>query len=71
VLKETDWKVESEAFVQTIEEGLVYVNIPAGTYYHISDQEDLRVGVSATATTLPASIGLAFYSCCKNKPHRF
>jgi hypothetical protein len=33
VLAETDWSVsnESEEFVQTIEENLVYVTIPGGT----------------------------------------
>jgi hypothetical protein len=41
VLEETDWKVESEAFVQTIDEELVYITIPAGTAAkHIIDQRD-------------------------------
>lgn len=75
ILEETDWTVsdESEAFVQTIEEPLVYVTIPSGTAAkHIKDQSDLKTGVSvedytfSTATTV-----LAFYSCCVNKPHRF
>jgi hypothetical protein len=40
VLAETDWNVESETFVQTIDEALVYVTIPAGTSaIHILDQD--------------------------------
>ena len=31
VLKNTDWVVESEAFVQKVEEALVYIAIPANT----------------------------------------
>lgn len=53
VLKDTDWTVSewTEAFVQTNEEALVYLTTPpllddANSVYHITDQQDLRFGVS-------------------------
>jgi hypothetical protein len=30
-LQETDWSVDSEIFVQTVDEALIYVKVPAGT----------------------------------------
>ena len=77
-LRETDWDVESETFVQTVEENLVYLVATKNwnTVYHITDQqqdpEGLKAGISATPTELKeGSVVLAFYSSCKNKPHRF
>jgi hypothetical protein len=39
VLKETDWEVESEVLVETVEESLVYVMLPKNgiTVTHIKD----------------------------------
>jgi uncharacterized protein with von Willebrand factor type A (vWA) domain len=38
VLSETDWDVDSEAFVEKVEDNLVYINIPDGTMvYPIMD----------------------------------
>ena len=77
-LAETDWEVESETFIQTVEEALVYITIPAGTTaVHIKDQEQdsegLMSGVDCSETiTFSSDVNvLAFYSSCKNKPHRF
>jgi hypothetical protein len=77
-LSETDWNVESEVFVQTVEEALVYVSVPAGTKAkHIKDQvkdEDGKYSVGVTDedfTFTSKSTILAFYSSCINKPHRF
>lgn len=73
VLKETDWSVQSEAFVQTIEENLVYVKFPSGTYNKITDQQssNYNTGISSAPVSLTGGTALAFYSSCKNKPHRF
>jgi hypothetical protein len=80
LLDETDWKVglTSETIVQTVEDALVYITIPAGTtIYHLLDQResDRTCGVTVedeAGDTLKNSItALAFYTSCKNKPHRF
>ena len=80
VLKETNWTVSdsSEAFVQKIEEALVYITIPARTTAHlIQDQTSLEHGVNqddeidTTFEFQTESTCLAFYSSCTNKPHRF
>lgn len=77
VLAETNWSVDSEVFIQTVDEALVYVQIPAGTKAkHILDQSDDNLNVGITIEDedyefVEASTVLAFYSCCKNKPHRF
>lgn len=79
VLEETDWTVaaDSEAFVQTIDEALVYLTLPSSisglNIKHIKDQTALTSGISvenATGITGGKTI-LAFYSSCTNKPHRF
>ena len=74
-LKETDWQIESEVFVQTVEEGLVYVRTPENFQcYHVNDQTDLTQGISVSNEVVifkERQTVLAFYSCCKNKPHRF
>jgi hypothetical protein len=77
-LKETDWDVDSEVFVQTVEEALIYIEIPAGTKAkHLKDQAkdengEYSSGVTETDYTFANSATvLAFYSSCKNKPHRF
>lgn len=82
VLKETDWAVgeDSEAFVQTVDEALVYVTLPENTRArHLLDQTDLTRGVEEERDdenqiieyNLSGKTVLAFYSSCANKPHRF
>lgn len=75
VLNETDWNVQSETFVQTIEEPLAYVTIPAGTKItKLKNSHDnyLQIGLIEEEITLNNSItAMAFYSSCRNKPHRF
>ena len=73
-LKETDWKVESEVFVQTINEALVYLTFPSvfnGKVYHIIDQvPPYTEGIKEIELT-PGEVSrlynktiLAFYSSC-------
>lgn len=76
VLEETDWDVSSETFVETIDESLIYIEIPGGTKATlVKDQriEDYNSGVddSSFKTFDKNTLVLAFYSSCKNKPHRF
>ena len=80
VLQETDWRVadDSEVFVQTIEENLVYLQMPktlSQTVYHIIDQTaPYNTGVVAEEADFSKLAGktiLAFYSSCTNKPYRF
>ena len=76
VLEDTDWEVESDVIVQTIEEPLVYIQIPANTKITPvldQDENDKTSGVSrGTQITLSkASKVLAFYSSCRNKPTHF
>ena len=88
-LEDTDWNVESETFVQTVDEALVYIKFPNHVtetgyeptqfplIHQVKDQQNdnLNSGVDDNTTlTLNKFYGqtvLAFYSCCKNKPHRF
>jgi hypothetical protein len=74
VLEDTNWTVDSEIFVQKVEETLVYLtNSTAISVQKITDQADgYATGVTNSDATLPAgSTILAFYSSCTNKPHRF
>lgn len=80
LLDETDWRVgpTSEKIVQTVEDALVYVTIPAETtIYHLLDQKESNrtsgvIVEDSAGITLENSItALAFYTSCKNKPHRF
>lgn len=74
VLKDTDWLVESELLVQTIEESLVYVKVPAGTeLIPIIDPQDNFSGTQVwNKWVLEEEItALAFYSSCRNTPYRF
>ena len=74
VLEDTDWKVKSDLIVQTIEESLVYVRIPAGTTLtQIRDPKDNSTGTEDDDILLLSedSLGLAFYSSCRNQPYRF
>jgi hypothetical protein len=76
VLDETDWDVESEVFVQKVDEALVYVKIPAETVAkHIIDQTSFSSGIddsnTITFTDKAGTEVLAFYSSCTGKPHRF
>jgi exoribonuclease II len=91
-LKETDWTVESEKFVERVDEALIYVQLPANdesadesikswwentTIHKLKDDEEdfLQEGLEDSEVTdksafYKATI-LAFYSSCRNKPHRF
>lgn len=76
VLEDTDWEVESDIIVQTVEEPLVYIQIPSGTIITPvldQDEEDKTRGVSqgASITLTKNSRALAFYSSCRNKPTHF
>jgi hypothetical protein len=73
VLAETDWDVESEAFVQKVEEALVYIQIPKGTVVKkIYDQIDLTKGIEEADYPIEKDTqALAFYSSCTGRPHRF
>lgn len=73
VLQETDWEVESEVVVETVEEALVYVNLSNVTAYQISDQQtegDLAYKEGVTPAAIPrdslSGRALAFYSSCTN-----
>lgn len=71
-LEGTDWTVESDIFTEKVEESLVYLlvseDIKANHIY--SDINDNIIDIQEKS--IPKnSIVLAFYSCCKNKPHRF
>jgi hypothetical protein len=76
VLAETDWNVNSEVFVQTVEENLVYLTFPTnfgGKVYRIIDQSAPYTSgiIPDEATFTGGEKILAFYSSCRNKPHRF
>jgi hypothetical protein len=79
ILRETDWDVESECIVEKVEEDLVYLKLPEDlTDYKFawlkdSDEKFLTEGVKEVEPqqNLAGKEILAFYSCCKNKPHRF
>ena len=80
VLADTDWMVESETFVQTTEEPLVYITIPAKTAAHqLLDEYDdadgnfLRNGLKDITSIVSQNsvTALAFYSSCRTSPHRF
>ena len=78
VMAETDWTVESEAFVQTVSESLIYLNIPKGTKakrifdQKMDDNNEYSEGITIDDYTFSDSKKiLAFYSSCKNRPHRF
>ena len=81
VLKGTDWEVESEVLVQSLEEELFYVQLPKNLNnlalqpMHLIDQkrESLNVGIDDEKATLfsGGETVLAFYSSCTGKPRRF
>lgn len=79
VMEQTDWSVDGDVTIQTIDEALVYVSIPANTTVkHIRDQIVDENGNYSRGVTLyddikfeNATTVLAFYSSCKNKPYRF
>ena len=78
-LKETDWTIESEVFVERVDEALVYVQLPAtlptgSKVYKLLDDEDdfLESGLQEEEdNSILGKTVLAFYSSCRNKPHRF
>ena len=68
------WKIESEVFVERVQDNLVYLKTTQEIEaVWVKDQTDLDEGVNCdTKRTIPInSTILAFYSSCKNKPHRF
>ena len=75
VLEETDWLVESEKFVEKIEEKLVYVYTPEDgvpNAVHIYDRQNVDSTIQEVMEPITGKqLVLAFYSCCKNKPIRF
>ena len=78
VMEETDWTVDGEVPVQTVEEPLVYLKLKQNIdAIHLLDQQkDANGNYSTGVTENNETIGegstiLAFYSSCKNKPHRF
>lgn len=80
VLEDTDWTVsdKSEAFVEGIEESLVYLRVKNShtlRAFRVSDQNptNYKEGVTVNKEELIAagSIILGFYSSCTNKPYRF
>lgn len=83
VLQDTDWNVESDVFVQTVEESLVYIQIKSNAdlskynIYKISDPASVDVGITESLlndddkVALKGKQLLAFYSSCIDKPHRF
>lgn len=80
VLEDTDWTVsyKSEAFVEGIEESLVYLRVKNShtlKAFRVSDQNptNYKEGVTVNKEELIAagSIILGFYSSCTNKPYRF
>jgi hypothetical protein len=78
-LKETDWEVKSEVFVERVDEALVYVQLPeslsnGSKVYKLLDDEDnfLEEGLKQEEDSFAlGKVVLAFYSSCRNKPHRF
>ena len=75
VMEGTDWKVVSEAFVEKVEESLVYLRVNKDiSATRLLDQSDsaLDEGLDTTTATIPNnSTILGFYSSCQNRPHRF
>lgn len=76
VLEDTDWEVDSDVIVQTVEEPLVYIQIPAGTTITpVLDQDennkDNGVTQKPPIKLTKDSRVLAFYSSCRNKPTHF
>lgn len=75
-LKTTDWTVsdQTESFVQQNEEALIYLKTAGPvTAISLKDQSSLTKGIEEKGSIdIPSgSTILAFYSCCKDKPHRF
>lgn len=87
VMSGTDWGVESEKIVQTLEETLVMLNMPLISHedwenydiYQIQDthKEEGLTTIKLTEDTVPKKSELAgklvyaFYSSCSGKPYRF
>jgi hypothetical protein len=68
--------VQSETFVQTVEEPLVYITISKKVEVHhlydeYEDGDFLKDGLRDIGETIGGGVALAFYSSCRNKPHRF
>ena len=68
----TDWEVETDSFTELIEENLVYLLTTKDlVVQHIYADKDNNITEIKQETLLAQSKVLAFYSCCKNRPHRF
>jgi hypothetical protein len=70
VLKETDWEVESDTFIERIEESLVWLTVTAEGGLPAQKITDANM-ISTGVTLKKGSNILAFYSSCANKPYRF
>jgi hypothetical protein len=85
VLKNTDWKVDSEKAIEKIVEHLIYIKLPDcdlsdwGITRIIDEHltEDPYKGVvtqlltAEEAETLRGKVALGFYSSCTTQPYRF
>ena len=83
VLVDTDWKVKSDNFIETQEEALVHIAFVPNEWpdefkcYKVTKLVNEETGLEelleeeANFSGNAAMNGLAFYSCCKNKPIRF
>lgn len=70
VLEETDWDVESEPFIERIEESLVWLTVRSG--HSLKAQKIVDKGMTTGEVELGAGTNiLAFYSSCANTPYRF
>lgn len=71
-LQGTDWTVESDLIIQTNEESLVYVELPAvGTMTNAVNILDSANMTETDVEFTPGLTVLAFYSSCTSKPRRF
>ena len=71
-LQGTGWTVESDLIIQTSEESLVYVELPAvGTMTNAVNILDSANMTETDVDFAPGLTVLAFYSSCTSKPRRF
>ena len=81
VMLDSGWTIgESDVLVEQVEEHLVYLQVAYKegqepyTATRLRDQVDFTKGVEPYGSPVQLTNGavlLGFYSCCKNKPHRF
>ena len=71
-LQDTDWEVEADVFTERVEENLIYLKLEKDlVVQHIYDTIDGDIDHVEEEILLEGEKILAFYSSCKNKPHRF